>query len=136
VPTCGSAAEDIGMTPERRVLIVEDEPAIGLALEDMVENLGWVVVGVAARVQQGLDLVQACAPTFAILDVNLHGEQSYPIADALADSGVPYIFATGYGDSAHPPRHRQVLTLTKPYSLQALQNAIAAAVCDQFRQRD
>jgi DNA-binding response OmpR family regulator len=90
------------MTANNKVLIVEDEPIVGLALEDMLESLGWVVIGVAARVQQGLNMIQTTAPAFAILDVNLHGEQSYPIADALADRGVPYIFATGYGDTAHP----------------------------------
>jgi CheY-like chemotaxis protein len=114
------------MTSARTVLIVEDEPAIGLALEDMLETLGLLVVGVAVRVQQGLDLVQARAPAFAILDVNLKGELSYPIADALADRGVPYVFATGYGDVAHPARHKHVLTLTKPYSLLDIQKAIAA----------
>ncbi len=119
------------MTSGKSVLIVEDEPAIGLALEDMVETLGWTVVGVAGRVEQGLSLVRTAAPTFAILDVNLHGEQSYPIADALADSGVPYIFATGYGDTAHPERHQQVLTLTKPYSLQDVEDAIRAATGDR-----
>lgn len=114
------------MTAARKLLIVEDEPVIGLALEDMVETLGWEVVGVAARVQQALDMIRTTEPSFAILDVNLHGEQSYPIADALADSGVPFIFATGYGDTAHPARHQRVLTLTKPYSLQEVRDAIAA----------
>jgi DNA-binding response OmpR family regulator len=121
------------MTANKTVLIVEDEPIVGLALEDMLESLGWVVIGVAARVQQGLDMIQTTAPAFAILDVNLHGEQSYPIADALADRGVPYIFATGYGDTAHPVRHQQVLTLTKPYSLQNVRDAIAAATRDKLR---
>ncbi len=60
----------------------------------------------------------SCAPDIAILDVNLHGERSYPIADALADRGVLYVFATGYGDTEHPGRHRHVPTLTKPYSLE------------------
>jgi CheY-like chemotaxis protein len=113
------------MSGPKRMLIVEDEPAISLALEDIVESLGWVSVGFAARLQQGIGLAQSCAPDMAILDVNLHGEQSYPIADILADMGVPYIFATGYGDTEHPARHREAVTLTKPYTLEDVREAIA-----------
>jgi CheY-like chemotaxis protein len=110
----------------KRVLIVEDEPAIALALEDMVESLGWIAVGLASRVKQGLDLVEECTADLAILDVNLHGERSYPIADALADKGVPYIFATGYGNTEHPDRHRHVPTLTKPYTRESLRQTIVS----------
>lgn len=53
-------------------------------------------------------------PDAAILDVNLNGELSYPLADILADRAVPFAFATGYGDSGHPERHRDLTTLTKP----------------------
>jgi DNA-binding response OmpR family regulator len=68
-----------------RVLIVEDEPVIGLALEDILESFGWESAGIASRVVQALDLLETAMPDAAILDVNLHGEKSYPIADALAD---------------------------------------------------
>lgn len=111
----------------KRVLIVEDEPVIGFALEDMLEGLGWEIAGVATRVAQALQLIQASAPDAAILDVNLHGEQSYGVADALAALGVPYVFATGYGDTAHPERHRHVATVTKPYTVAHVEAALVAA---------
>jgi CheY-like chemotaxis protein len=111
----------------RRILIVEDEPIIGLALEDMLECIGWQTVAIAARVQQALDLIASVAVDAAILDVNLHGERSYPVADDLAARGIPYIFATGYGDTEHPERHRCAPTITKPYVIADVETALAAA---------
>lgn len=108
----------------RRILIVEDEPIIGFALEDMLEGFGWETIAIVARVGQALDLLEREAPDAAILDVNLHGEKSYPIADVLASRHVPYVFATGYGDTEHPEQHRHVPTVTKPYSLADVQLAL------------
>jgi DNA-binding NarL/FixJ family response regulator len=110
---------------QKRVLIVEDEPIVALNLEDMVESLGFTVVGSASRLDHGLQLARNAAPDLAILDVNLHGEKSYPIADLLADNGVPYFFATGYGSAGHPERHRRALTVAKPYSESVIADAIA-----------
>lgn len=111
-----------------RVLIVEDEPVIGLALEDILESFGWKSAGIASRVVQALDLLETAMPDAAILDVNLHGEKSYSIADALAHRRVPYVFATGYGDAEHPERHRGVPTVTKPYSIDDVRLALLQIV--------
>jgi CheY-like chemotaxis protein len=119
-----AAGGSLIVTPGR-ILIVEDEPVIGLALEDMLEGVGWEVVGVVSRVAQALDLLQRTAPDVAILDVNLHGETSYPVADALAERNVPYVFATGYGDAEHPERHCHAPTVTKPYSLEDVRLALS-----------
>jgi hypothetical protein len=59
----------------------------------------------------------------AILDVNVHGEKSYPVAQMLVRQGLPFIFATGYGDSLHPAEYDGVPTVTKPYSLGDLERA-------------
>ena len=116
------------MTPAcGRILIVEDEPIIGFALQDMLEDLGWETLEIATRLRQALDIIDAAAPDAAILDVNLRDEQSYPAADLLADRGIPFIFATGYGESQHPERHRDVPTLIKAYSQKDLQTALARA---------
>jgi DNA-binding NtrC family response regulator len=115
----------------RSVLILEDEPVIGFALEDMVETMGGRVCGTAFRVAEALDLLDRHACEAAILDVNIAGERSYSVADALAARGIPFIFATGYGDSEHPPRFAKSPTVTKPYGLddirQALEDAIGQA---------
>ncbi len=115
------------MPESRQVLIVEDEPTIGLSLEDMLEDLGWGTIGIATRVAQALSLLEGATPDAAILDVNLHGERSYAVADVLAARGIPYIFATGYGDTEHPERHRQAPTVTKPYTMADIRTALAAA---------
>ena len=86
----------------RNILIAEDEPIIGLVLEDKL--------------------------LLAILDVNIHGQQSYPLARTLRERATPVIFVTGYGDALHPADFASVPTLTKPYSVQALDEALAAAL--------
>ncbi|QNP44037.1 response regulator [Sphingomonas daechungensis] len=84
------------------ILILEDEPIIGLALEDMLVRSGASVLH-ASRIEEARDLVELKHIDAAILDVNVHGAMSYPIADMLAERAIPFIFATGYGDRSHPP---------------------------------
>jgi DNA-binding response OmpR family regulator len=107
-----------------RVLILEDEPIIGLALEDMLESLGVKSVLHAATLPAARDVVETADLDWAILDVNIHGERSYPIADTLLALRVPFIFATGYGDTQHPPQHLHTRTLVKPYSMSDLRAEI------------
>ena len=113
------------MMAPKRILVVEDEPMIGFYLEDLLEALGWQSIGVATRVNQALRLLETETPDAAILDVNLHGERSYPVADLLAARQIPYLFATGYGDTEHPEQHRGVPTITKPYTLHEVESALA-----------
>ena len=108
----------------KRILVVEDEPIIGFAIEDMLEALGCVVVGMAHQLTPALELVAMREFDAAVLDVNIGGETIYTVADALAAKGVPYIFATGYGDSLHPKAHLQAPTLTKPYTIDDLADAL------------
>lgn len=114
------------------VLILEDEPIIGFALEDMLIEIGCERVSLATRISEAEKIVRDEQLDVAILDVNIHGEHSYPVADELARRQVPYVFATGYGDHAHPDRHRKKLTLTKPYSLDEVRNALRTAVEGAF----
>jgi len=112
--------------PERlRVLVVEDETLIALHLESLLEELGHTVVGIAARVDQALELAGREAVDLAILDVNLDGQQSYPVADALAAHHVPFMFATGYDATRLQAPYGDNLVLTKPYTSRDLQEAIA-----------
>ena len=106
------------------MLILEDEPVIGFALEDIVETIGGRICGTAFRVAEALELLLQRHCDAAILDVNIAGERSYPVADELTARGVPFIFATGYGDSEHPERFAKSPTVTKPYGLDDIKTAL------------
>ena len=73
----------------RRVLLVEDEMIVAWLLVDMLDDLGCAIVGPATSVNQALAMIDAEAIDAAVLDVNLNGQMSYPIADVLAARGVP-----------------------------------------------
>jgi DNA-binding response OmpR family regulator len=107
-----------------RILIVEDEMTIALLLEDMIEEMGHEVAGLAMRLPQALDLADRMAFDLAILDVNLDGHMSYPVAEVLAARGIPFLFATGYGSVGIDPAYRTAIIIKKPYSLADLQAAI------------
>jgi CheY-like chemotaxis protein len=109
----------------RRVLVVEDEVFVAMYLEDMLISLGFTVVGPAGRLAEGLQLAKASEFDVAILDVNLAGEFSYPIADALTARGIPYIFATGYGSRGLDQAHRSKGALRKPFGAKELTQALA-----------
>ncbi|WP_420136270.1 response regulator [Sphingomonas sp.] len=111
-----------------RVLIVEDEMTIALLLEEMVEDLGHEVAGLAMRLPQAMELAQSRPLDLAILDVNLDGHMSYPVADLLKDRGVPYVFATGYGAPGIEAPYRNGVVIKKPYVMDDIRGAIADAV--------
>ncbi|MDR3489652.1 MAG: response regulator [Bradyrhizobium sp.] len=103
------------------VLIVEDDPIIALDFEETILGFGVKAVRTAGNVARALDLIADRAPDFALLDVSLTREKSFPIAERLEALEIPFVFITGYGadgrlaaDFADRPR------LTKPYSTDAL----------------
>ena len=107
------------------ILVVEDEMIIALHLEEMLQELGHVV-RTASRVQEGLGLLEAGPTDFAILDVNLGGEPSFPIADRLLARGIPFAFATGYGGRLLPEPHAGTPVLEKPFGRAELARVLAA----------
>src|SRR4051794_19380506 len=100
----------------RRVLLVEDEAAVSLLLEDYLLELGADSVEVASRLDRAVAAAERADVQFAIVDVNLAGEMSYPAARALFERGIPFLFATGYGRSGLDPEWRAFQTLQKPFS--------------------
>lgn len=96
-----------------RVLVVEDEPVVAMCLEDILDGLGCEPVGPAGRVAEGLALAEREEIGAAILDINLAGERSTPIAEALRRRGVPFAFASGYG--AVPEGFETWPLIAKPY---------------------
>jgi CheY-like chemotaxis protein len=110
----------------RRLLVVEDEAMIALTIQDMLETLGCVVVGVASNLHRGLAM--ACNEQLqldaAVLDINLSGEQVYPVAERLKARGIPFIFSTGYGRESRAPSFATTPTLNKPYEPEDLEETL------------
>jgi CheY-like chemotaxis protein len=99
-----------------RILVVEDNFLVAEVIRDMLAASGCVIVGPVARLDEGVRLASQEALDGAVLDVNLNGERCYPIARALRDRGVPYLFLTGYDDdSAMAPQElKPARHLSKP----------------------
>jgi CheY-like chemotaxis protein len=112
-----SAAQGADQTlAGRRVLVVEDEVAISLLLEDMLLDIGCEVVGPAGRLSAAAELASKEQLDFAVLDVNLAGQPIYPVAEALAARGVPFVFSTGYGSAGIEEPYRNRPVLQKPFA--------------------
>lgn len=108
----------------KRVLIVEDEMVVAMLVEEFVTELGHEVAAVASHLDAGLALARTGDFDFAVLDLNLGGEQSLPIADALSARGVPFVFASGYGAAGLPAEHLSSVVVQKPFELDDLGAAI------------
>lgn len=98
-----------------RVLIVEDEMMVAMLLEDMLDELGHTVVAVASDVGAAIEKARTLDLDVAILDLNLNGQESFPVARMLRERGVPFLFATGYGQGKASAEFAQVPTLPKPF---------------------
>ncbi|CAN5342029.1 response regulator [soil metagenome] len=107
----------------KRVLVVEDEMLIAAMLEDMLGELGAVVVGPAATIADGLLLARSEPLDAAVLDVNVRDQRIDPVADVLAERGIPMVFATGYGQSAILAV-RGAPVLDKPYTRERVEMAL------------
>jgi CheY-like chemotaxis protein len=105
-----------GAAAKRRVLVVEDEMLIGMLLEDMLTDLGHEVVAIVPRLKDAMAAVDRETYDLAILDVHLHGESAFPVADVLIAKGIPFVFATGYGERGLPENYRGRPVLQKPFA--------------------
>ncbi|MET3896999.1 CheY-like chemotaxis protein [Devosia sp. UYZn731] len=113
----------------RRVLIVEDEALIAIAVEDEVRQLGCDDIFVAYNKAQALVEIDSYKPAFAIIDVNLtdNGED-YEIADTLVDRGIPFIFSSGHLAGELPDRHLGRPFVSKPMQSKDFADAVAMAL--------
>ena len=120
------ATEAQPATQAKRVLVVEDEVMIRMMLEDMLGELGYTVAAEAARIEEALEATKNTDFDVAILDANLKGEPTLPVADALVARGTPFVFATGYGELPEPYRERP--TLKKPFQMDGLKQMLQSAL--------
>ncbi|KQU50586.1 hypothetical protein ASG72_11945 [Bosea sp. Leaf344] len=103
-----------------RVLVVDDDMMLLMMIEGMLEDMGCESVVAVATVKQALAVLDTGTFDVAMLDLNLNGDRSYPIADALAALNVPFLFSTGYGSGVVGEGYRDRPVLMKPYSFDQL----------------
>ena len=111
-----------------RVLVVEDEGAIALLIEEMLEEFGCEVVASVARLAAACEVAGSAQVDLAILDVNLAGERVFPVAEILQGRKIPFLFSTGYGASGLPAEYAGCPVLHKPFSQSELQQKIAVTL--------
>ncbi|MGK6317757.1 response regulator [Neorhizobium sp. DT-125] len=111
-----------------RVLIVEDEGLVALMIEDMLQGIGCEVVASVSRLSEGRTIATTVQVDLAVLDVNLAGQPSFPIAEILHKRQIPFIFSTGYGTDGLPREFGSHPTIGKPFSSSDLKQAIAGAM--------
>lgn len=112
-------------TTSLKVLVIEDEAMVAMLLEDMLLDLGHQVAATAGRMDHAMKLATDLPVDLAILDVNLNGEQTYPLAAILAARLIPFVFATGYGAAGLKEEWRGVPALQKPFQASELAEAIS-----------
>ena len=114
----------------KRVLVAEDEPLVSMLVEDELRAVGADVIGPAPSVDDALRLVEAAAANggigAAVLDINLDWRHAGPLADRLAALGVPFLFATGYGENCDMGGHGEAPVLRKPFGAETLAAAVAS----------
>ena len=119
----------MNLTPSGlRVLVIEDEAVIAMTAEDMIEQLGHEIAGQAATLDEALEQVCRCDFDLALLDINLNGTMSTPVAHALREAGKTFIITTGYGTSGPQGEFAGVMVVAKPYTIATLEHAIMNAV--------
>ena len=119
------------MPPElvgQRVLVVEDEMMIALLVEDVLADAGCIVIGPFARVQDALAAAKTEVVDLALLDVNVAGENVFPVAYALEKRGVPFLFVTSYGRAALPQDRPEWEAVAKPFFAEHLAERLARKV--------
>lgn len=110
-------------------MIVEDEVLLALQLDDLLCALGHEVVCQATRIDPAMELARESDIDFAILDINVAGKKSFPVADTLRQRGIPFAFATGYGAEGLIDGYRDIPALRKPYSQDDLERTITQVFC-------
>lgn len=124
----GGAAEPERHAGRPRVLLVEDEFLVAMMVEDMLGDLGFEVAGIAQNLSAAENAATSGSFDAAVLDINLNGAMSYPVAEILARRHIPFIFATGYGRAGADEMFPDIPALEKPFERGDLGDALAAVL--------
>ena len=127
-PQRPAAAEPAKAGSGAAILLVEDEALVGLMIADFLNEIGYRVAGPFTRTEDGIAAAKTAALAGAVLDVNIGGEEIYPLADCLIGRNVPFIFVTGYGAEAIDRRYAGVPVLQKPVDREILRNLLSASI--------
>ena len=114
----------------RTVLVADDDEDILQLVSFRLERAGYTVV-TAADGPQALAAAREHQPDLAVLDVHLNGRSVFDFADRLSAEGVPFVFATGYGERGIPERHRTYPVLQKPFQPEELRRALERVLRDE-----
>lgn len=120
-------ANDNTLLHNRRILLIEDEPTVTMFLKDNLSDAGCAV-SATARLRDAIEMAKVEDIDCAYLDINLEGEEVYPVAEILTRRGIPYVLATAYNTDnvALEYRHRDILL--KPFTYSEFEKAIFAAL--------
>src|SRR5262249_60652597 len=105
--------------------VVEEEYLIRMLLEDMLDELGYRVAAAVGTISEASQIAKSGEFSAAILDVNLDGQEIYPVADILAGRGLPFVFVTGYGERSLPDPYWGRPALQKPFQAAELKTTLA-----------
>jgi DNA-binding response OmpR family regulator len=110
-----------------RVLVVEDEFLLALALQEDLATAGFLIAGPYTKLAAAIEASRRERFDVAVLDVNLNGERIYPLADELLERKIPFVLLTGYGAADLPERFRRLPRLPKPYEMSNLLSEVRRA---------
>ena len=110
----------------RTILIIEDSPVVGPFTADMLEDLGYAVVGPAPNMAAARELVEEAEFDAALLDVHIRGERVFPLCDLLAAKNIPFVLTSGYADWHMPEKWHGRPRLQKPYTIDQVEEALDA----------
>lgn len=108
----------------RRILIVEDSPVVAEACEDMVRDMGCVVIGPATNMAAALQLAGEEELDGAIVDINIRGGKAFPVLKILNGRRIPFLLTSGYADWTMPEEWREQSRLAKPYTPNMLRETL------------
>ena len=117
------------------LLMVEDEAYLAMSLKELLSGAGYRVLH-AARLEDALRIADQERMDGALLDINVHGEMVYPLADRLQSQGVPFTFVSAYSAISIPMKFRHYPLVQKPYTIDAIMEAVAAMLGNAPRSMD